>query len=84
MYTQYVAPSSATNTSVTMIRKRIRPRSEDTIAAVPPSMMRLTMRKNAPFGFSTCPSSSAESAGVSVSALNAEMTIETAIVSANC
>ena len=42
------------------------------------------MRKNTPFGFSARPSSSADNAGVSVSALKAEITIETAMVSANC
>ena len=47
-------------------------------------MTRLTARKNAPFGLSVPLSSSADSAGVSVSALNAEIAIETAIVSANC
>ena len=47
-------------------------------------MTRLTTRKNAPFGFSVPLSSSADSAGVSVSALNAEIAIETAIVNANC
>ena len=52
--------------------------------AVPPSITRFTFRKKNPFGFSTFARISAESAGVSVSALNAEIAIETAIVSANC
>ncbi len=47
-------------------------------------MTRFTPRKKIPFGFSTRPSSSADSAGVSVSALKAEIAIDTAIVSANC
>ena len=52
--------------------------------AVPPSMTRFTPRKNTPFGFSTLASRMPASAGVSVSALNAEIAIENAIVSANC
>ena len=52
--------------------------------AVPPSITRFTPRKNTPFGLSTFCSRSADSAGVSVNALNAEIAIEQAIVSANC
>ena len=47
-------------------------------------MTRLTTRKKAPLGFSVGASSTPASAGVSVSALNAEITIDTAMVSANC
>jgi hypothetical protein len=79
-----VAPSSRTNTSTTTTRARISTRSIETIALVPPSMTRLTARKNGPFGLSVPLRSSAESAGVSVSALNAEISIDTAIVNANC
>ena len=62
----------------------MRRRSPPTMNAVPPSITRFTPRKNAPFGFSTRLSSTPASAGVSVSALNAEIAIENAIVSANC
>ena len=69
---------------MTMARARTRRRRALTSDAVPPSITRFTPRKNAPFGFSAFASRSAASAGVSVSAQNAEMAIDTAIVSANC
>ena len=63
---------------------RMRPLSPVTIADVPPLITRLTPLKNMPFGLSTRLSSTPASAGVSVKALNAEIAIENAIVSANC
>jgi hypothetical protein len=69
---------------VTIARARTSTRSVDTSIDVPPSMTRLTTRKNAPFGFSVFVSSTPASAGVSVRALKAEITIDIAIVSANC
>ena len=68
----------------TAARKRTMPCNRLTSIDVPPPITLLTARKNAPFGLSTFVSSTPASAGVSVSALNAEIAIETAIVSANC
>ena len=54
-------------------------------ASVPVSTALLNQRKNRPLARSLClPRKIAESAGVSVNALNAEIDTEKAIVNANC
>ena len=69
---------------VTTARARTSPRRAETSSDVPPSITRLTTRKKAPLGFSVFDRSTPASAGVSVSALKAEIAIDTAMVNANC
>ena len=75
------ANSSSMTSSSLSARRTMR-----TYRCVPPSMILLTPLKNRPGPLppSCLSSSSADSAGVNVTALNTESTTENAIVSENC
>jgi len=82
-------PPTATAFVGTVAIAGLRP-SADAFSSIVPgvvvlrTMTRLTPRKKPPFGFSVFARRMPANAGVSVSALNAEIAIENAIVSANC
>ena len=82
-HTYQVATRPRRNRTMTGALHTVRTFRMDTNVRVPVSMAQLTGRQNA-LGFSWPRSSSAERAGVSVSALKAEMDTEHAMVSANC
>src|SRR5262249_55613325 len=85
VYTQYVKPRVARKPTTATVRQRRTRSTLDSYARVPASTALLNQRKKNPLARSRClPRKSAESDGVSVSALNAEIETENAMVSANC
>ena len=84
-YTQYVNAITPANATSVSARQLITRRTVFWYTSVPAFSTRLNARKKTPCARSRwCPRKMAESAGVSVSALNAEIETENAIVNANC
>ncbi len=82
--TKNVSPSPARKISAATILKFRKNRRARRYPFVVPAITLSTSRNSQIFSPCSRPNNKADSAGVSVSALNAEIVIENAIVSANC
>src|SRR4051812_24510241 len=83
-YTHHVSPSDAAKSTTITQRRRSTRDSTDTYALVPAVIARSIVVKTTPLPWWLRPRSRADSAGVSVNALNAESATENAIVIENC